>query len=257
MSIQNCIFGEKMDNVMTNKEKFIIKDSKTFINMLYKENDDKALEYYNSLKTFAYKQKQKMANEIPMYEYENIINYAIVRSIKDFDESKKAKLQSYFWSKLRGEISSYRVKRDSLHNKIIAVVNEGEINGTEYMYQKGNGNDTDENSLEAVDTELLEDKIEKESKYIRQIKAFKMAFSGIPRLLQIILLEIGEGRNIKEVALLLQTTEYDISQKRNYGLSLVLQRIMRSHHITEEEKEEIAELHGFEYTPEDFENFQK
>jgi len=238
--------------------KLLIKDAQAFINMLYSGNlEDEALKFYNLLKEYAYKQKAKLAPEIPPYEYEHILNFAIVRSIKDFDESKKAQLQSYFWSKLRGEISSFRAKRDSLHKKVISVIQEGENNGIEYAYQKGNGSNSDENQLEAVETELMEDKIERESKYYRQIKAFKMAFSGIPRILQTILTEIGNGMNIGDVATLLQTTEYDISQKRNYGLSLILQRIMRSHHITEEEKNELAELHGFDYIAEDFEREKK
>jgi len=238
--------------------KLLIKDAKAFINMLYSGDiHDEALHFYTLLKEYAYKQKGKLASEIPQYEYEHIINYAIVRSIKDFDKEKKAQLQSYFWSKLRGEISSYRAKRDSLHKKIISVIQEGESNGVEYVYQKGNGESGEENFLEAIESETLEEKIEKENKYFRQIKAFKMAFSGIPRILQIILTEIGNGMNIGDVATLLQLSEYEISQKRNYGLSLILQRIMRSSHITEEEKIELAELHGFEYIPEDFQRTTK
>ena len=242
----------------SSQSKLLIKDAKSFINMLYSGNlEDEALVFYNLLKDYAYKQKVKLASEVPMHEYEHILNYAIVKSIKDFDETKKTQLQSYFWSKLRGEISSFRAKRDSLHKKVISVIQEGESNGIEYAYQKGNGSSSDENSLEAVETELMEDQIERESKYYRQIKAFKMAYSGIPRVLQIILTEIGNGMNIGDVATMLQTTEYDISQKRNYGLSLILQRIMRSHHITEEEKNELAELHGFNYSNEDFERNTK
>lgn len=245
-----------MDNteIFTKEGKLSIKDSQSFINMLYSGNiEDEALKFYNLLKDYAYKQKAKLAPEIPTTDYEHILNYAIVRSIKDFNESKKAQLQSYFWSKLRGEVSSYRAKRDSLHKKIISVIQEGEENGIEYAYQKGNGSSSDENQLEAVESELMEEKIERETKYYRQIKAFKMAFSGIPRELQIILTEIGNGMNIGDISYMLNMSEYDISQKRNYGLSLILQRIMRSHHITEEEKHELAEMHGFEYIPEDFE----
>lgn len=232
------------DEIFTNKGKLSIKDSKAFINMLYDQGGED-IEFYNILKNYAYKQKSKMASEIPTGEFEHIMNMAIVASIKDFKPEKKAELQSYFWSKLRGEISSYRAKRDSLQKKVLASINENNGDSV-YVYQKTN--EGEENTLESVEVELMDEKIEREDKYFRQMKAFKMAFGGIPRILQIILTEIGNNKKISEVAYFLNLPVADVSQKRNYALSLILQRIMRSNHLNENEKKDLAEMHGFEYS---------
>jgi len=233
-------------------EKFVIEDSKTFISMLHGNTKENAI-HYKLLTDFAFKQKSKLAPEIPTYDYQYVINFAIVKAINGFSEDKGAKLQSYFWEKLRGEISAYRSKQNSLQKKVLAMIEEGASEGVEYVYQKGAGVNGDENYLEAIDIESTEDKIERQDQYRRQIKAFKMAFSGIPKELQIILNEIGKGKNIKEIASLLNIESTEVSQKRNYGLSLILQRVMRSKHISNEEKIDVAELHGFEYDKEEFE----
>jgi len=233
--------------------KFVIEDSKTFISMLHGNTIENSI-HYKLLTDFAFKQKSKLAPEIPTYDYSYIINFAIVKAINGFCEEKGAKLQSYFWEKLRGEISAYRSKQNSLQKKVFAMIDEGCGENVEYVYQKGAGANGNENYLEAVDIESTFDKIEKHDQYRRQIKAFKMAFSGIPRELQIILNEIGKGKNIKTIASILNLSSIEVSQKRNYGLSLILQRVMRSKHISNEEKIDVAELHGFEYNKEDFED---
>jgi len=236
--------------------KLSIKDSKAFISMLHGDSEVNA-KNYKILTDFAFKQKNKLAPEIPVYDFQYIINFAIVKAINGFDVEKGAQLQSYFWEKLRGEISAYRSKQISLQKKVLAAMEEGEGDTVEYMYQKGAGAEGDENFLEAVEMENTEQRIEREDKYRRQIKAFKMAFSGIPRELQIILNEVGKGKNIKTIGSMLGFTELKTSQKRNYGLSLILQRVMRSNHLSEEEKEEVAELHGFDYDSSLFEKDYK
>ena len=225
-------------------KKLHITNSKVFINMLKSENIDNANENYQILRSYGMKQKASLASEVNQIDYDGILNFAIVKAINNFDESHGAQLQSFFWEKLRGEVSAYRTKRDSLQKKILAIVNNSE-ESFEYHYQK----DADgENYLEAIDSETMEEKIELEATYLRQIKAFKMAFSGIPLELQIILNEVGAGKKIKEISTFLQLDEDLISKKRNYGLSLILQRVMRSHHLNEEEKHNVADLHGFKYS---------
>jgi len=244
MSTENKSYSEE--------GKFVINDSKVFISMLHGDTEENS-QYYKLLTDFAFKQKPKLAPEIPPYDYQNVVNFAIVKAINGFSAEKGAKLQSYFWEKLRGEISAYRSKQHSLQKKVIAMIEEGEQNGIEYAYQKGAGANGEENYLEAIDMESTEDKIVKEDKYRRQIKAFKMAFSGIPREIQVILNEIAKGKNIAVIASILGMDSTEVSQKRNYGLSLILQRVMRSKHISDDEKIEVAELHGFDYDPKDFE----
>jgi len=236
--------------------KLTIKDSKAFISMLHGDSEVNA-KNYKILIDFAFKQKNRLAPEIPPYDYQYIINFAIVKAINGHTEEGGAQLQSYFWEKLRGEISAYRSKQISLQKKVIAAMEEGNGDNVEYMYQKGAGANNDENHLEIVDMESIEDKIIKEDKFRRQIKAFKMAFSGIPRELQIILNEVSKGKNIRIISEIMGFGELKVSQKRNYALSLILQRVIRSNHLTDEEKEEVAELHGFNYNPEEFNQINK
>jgi hypothetical protein len=37
-----------------------------------------------------------------------------------------------------------------------------------------------------------------------------------------------------------------LSKIRNYALSLILKRVLRSNHLTEDEKEEVKQEHGIE-----------
>jgi hypothetical protein len=88
------------------------------------------------------------------------------------------------------------------------------------------------------------DRIESEDYYKRQVRAFRMAFSNIPRELQVILYEVGSGVSMEELARTLGKNADEISRERNYGISLILHKIMRGKHLTEDEKEEILKLHS-------------
>jgi len=109
------------------------------------------------------------------------------------------------------------------------------------IYQKDK--EGDENYLIAIEDQTMEEKLIEEDLYHRQMKALKMAFSGIPRELQIVLHEIGKGRKVREISDMTGESNFEISRKRNQGLSLILQRVMRSKHLSEDEKVEIANLH--------------
>lgn len=224
-----------------------ITDSEKFIKMLasdaeFSENYDPSkndpLEHYDALKKFGIKQLHTTAGDIPYSEHEFVINFAIAKTIKDFDPKFETNLLSFFWGKLRGEVSAYRSKRDRMQEKIIKVINDND--SVEYVYQN---EDDKENTLIAVDTMNPEEQLIETDTHNRQMKALKMAFSGIPRDLQVILFEIGNGRKVREISEMLHIDELEISRKRNQGLSLILQRVLRSKHLSDIEKKEITDLH--------------
>jgi len=220
-----------------------ITNSEEFIKILSLESEDstekESMEHYEAMKKYGFKQLHNIATDIPFNEYEFIINFAIAKTIKDFDPQFNTNLLSFFWDKLRGELSAYRSKRDRLQDKVNKLIKNDD--GVDYIYQKEKG--SDENFVIPIDEMTMEEKHVQEDLYFRQMKALKMAFSGIPRELQLILHEVGNGKKIREIANILNTSTFEVSRKRNQGLSLILQRVMRSKHLTEEEKTEIANLH--------------
>lgn len=225
-----------------------ITDSEQFIKILAAEdenhNNQDVLDHFEALKKYGFKQLHNSATDIPYGEYEYIINFAIAKTVKDFDPAFNTNLLSFFFDKLRGELSAYRSKRDTLQEKVFKVMRENE-GGIDYVYQKDSS--TEENYVVPVESQSPEDKLLETDLYQRKMKALKMAFSGIPRELQFILHEIGNGKKIKDIAELTNSTNFEVSRKRNQGLSLILQRVMRSKHLTEDEKVELAELHDIHY----------
>jgi len=223
-----------------------INDSEKFIKILaFGSEEDVSVEmeeHYDIMKNYSKKQIGKIASDIPYSEYDYIINMAIGKAIKDFDPTQNTNILSFLWEKLRGEITSYKTKKQSLQNKVFKTL---ENNKDEYIYQKDKK--TNENTLEHVDMESLDKKLEREDFHRRQIKAFKMALSGIPRRLQFILEKVSEGKKTREIAEMLGLEEFIVSRDRNKGLSLILQRIMRSNHLMEDEKKKIADFHGLEF----------
>lgn len=227
-----------------------IKDGPKFISMFYGDDEDSKTAH-KILSDFAFRQKNKIAPELNGEEYSQIVNFSIMKAIKDFKEEKGAQLNSYFFVKIRGEVKHFRDKRDALQRKVIKVINEDEGEGVSYEYQKGSGDDG-ANSLEKVDNLHADDRIIKEDRNYRQIKSFKIAFSGIPKEMQYVLHAIADGKKIAFIAAEFGVDEYKIQEIRNGGLSLILQRVMRGRHLDEEEKREVAELHGIDYEEGEF-----
>ncbi len=220
-----------------------IVNSEQFIRILADDTNENVIEHYEAMKSYGFKQLHKVASDIPYGEYEYIINFAIAKTIKDYDSSFGANILSYFWDKLIGELSGYRSKRDILQRNVNKVLNNNL--DVEYVYQKDKY--SDDNYVIPIEVQSPEDKIIEENFYERRMKAFKMAFSGLPRELQFILYEIGNKKKVREIASMLGSSNLEVSKKRNQGLSLVLQRVMRSAHLSQEEKQELADLHDIHY----------
>jgi len=235
-----------------NNGRLTINDSEGFIKILSADlnsqnsKEESPIEYYNLLKQLGLKQLNKVAStDIDKGDFEYIINYAIAKTVRDFDINEGANLTSFFWNKVKGEVSAYRSKRDIMQKKVVKIIKESE--DMDYGYEKDNSSkssDTMSNNLIALENETEEDKLMNENLYFRRIKAVKMAFSTLPRDLQIVLNQIANGVSIKGIAKALGEEEINISKKRNQGLSLILQKILRSKHLDEEEKNDLIIFHN-------------
>jgi len=113
------------------------------------------------------------------------------------------------------------------------------------FYLKSFDKDAQETTLEKVDLETPENKLLADDIYRRKIQAFRMAFSGLPLYSQNILNRIVSSREkLYELAESEGVSIQEISKIRNYALSLILVRVLRSNHLDDEEKEEIIREHN-------------
>lgn len=218
-----------------------IKNSLEFIKLL--SGAEKT--HYQALFKYAKKVLNKKADDIPHKEQSILIDWAIVKLMIGFDNDSGANLLTYFTYKLDGEISEYRNKRDSMTKKIHKMVNEASsMNEGEshvYVYNQ----ETGQNELDKITEETPETVMLAEDIYYRKLQAFRMAYSGIPKLSQQILNEcVSSDYTMEELAAVKNMTKMQLEKIRNNSLSLILSRVLRSNHLTEEEKQEIKEEHG-------------
>jgi len=230
-----------------------IKDDKKFIQLIML-NDEEA---YKVLEIYAKKILKDSYPDVPYEKYDDIVLIAIAKALHSFDPSKGAGILTYLTSKIRGEVSDWKYRKNADERKIIKEVNENRNN---YMFQ----NTKERNEVEVihVSTKTPEDNLIEEDIYTRQLKAFRMAYSQLPLFSQYVLnrliMEQGEEFTNKEnkkrkkrenyVAASL-AEELSLSVKtildiRNDALSLILKKVLRSSYLTDEEKEKIKELHG-------------
>jgi len=201
--------------------------------------------------TYARKQLTNVG-DIPSQDLEYIIHTAIAKSLTEYDVSKGANFLSFYWEKLRGELTNYRIIKGRQLNRVKKMINEEIETGVSYQYQKDKT--TEENFVEPVELENPEEKHLRKDLQKRQMIAFRMAFSNLPRLLQIILYEIADGRTLEEVAEITGIPSKDtVAQYRNQGLSLIFQKILRSKHLDREEKEDLIKNHDLNLNIEIFE----
>lgn len=190
--------------------------------------------------------------DIPSQDVEYIIHTAIAKALTEYDSSKGTNFLSFYWEKLRGELTNYKIIKERQIKRIKKMINEEAETGISYKYQKDKT--TDENYVEPVEFEDAEEKHLRRDLRKRQIAAFRMAFSNLPRLLQIILYEIAEGKTLETVANMLDLTKQEVTLYRNQALSLIFQKILRSQHLDKEEKEELIKVHELNLDIEKFEN---
>ena len=181
---------------------------------------------------------------IPLHEYQSVVNYALFQTIREFDPRSKGSISTFLFTKLLGEVTSLSRKIKNVTKGVYSSINDNSGLGSEILIE------TKENSTgaygEAVvlsndnpEDEVIEDDLRK-----RQLKAFRMAFSGIPRNQQILLYNFVNGIALKDLAPVMGMSEKELFNLRDRAISLLLQRVIRSSHITEEEKLDILKLQG-------------
>lgn len=231
---------ENKENIysVSKKGRLTVKDNKGFLNLLAGTDTDT----YEKLTIYAKKQLQRSATDIPIKDKDQIINFAIFKTFNSFDNEAGSNVLTYFTSKLRGEVSDYRSKRESMTNKIHALVNN-ERDSYKNIYNEDKG----ENEIEKVTEETPETILFAEDIYRRKIQAFRMAYSGIPLYSQFILTKIVElNETLETIANEEGMSVMELTKIRNHALSLILSRVLRSKHLDEDEKNEIKAEHGLD-----------
>ncbi len=220
----------------TKNNRLKIKDNGAFLQMLSGLDS----EAYLKLREYGFKYLNKYGRDIPTEERESLVGFAIAKAKDSFDPKKDTNFLTHFTNKLRGEVSIFRDKATSLSKKIkAAITNEREDYA--FSYKK----DTGTTVMEKVENESEEDKLLAVDLYRRQLQAFRMAFSSLPLDLQYILVRSTEkGVSFEKISEEMKESKSNIVYLRNTALSLILQKVLRGNHLTEEEKEEIKVSHG-------------
>ncbi len=219
-------------------QRLYIKDNVKFLQLLSATDKDA----YLKLKAYGKKILNVKAPDLPFGDQDAVINWAIVKLMQGYDATAGANILTYFNSKLQGEISDFRAKRDSLSKKVHKMVNESKENES---YQYSFNHETQTNEIDIVSEENPETILISEDVYYRKLQAFRMAYSGIPKYSQAILNAIAMSEfNLQEIADQEEMPISELTKIRNYALSLILSRVLRSNHLTDDEKEEIKEEHG-------------
>lgn len=213
-----------------------ITDNTKFLQLLSEADN----ELYSKLKAYGKKILNTKAVDIPFGDQDAIINWAIVKARSGFDPDAGTNFLTYYNDKIRGEISDYRNKKNSMTKKIQKMVNESD---GEYVYEFNN--ESKENNIDEITQETPETILIAEDIYYRKLQAFRMAFSGLPKYSQYVLNQIVDSESkIKEISEAEGISPKELTKIRNYALSLILSRVLRSNHLTEDEKEEIKKEHG-------------
>jgi len=213
-----------------------VKNSRKFLELISGTDKDT----YEKLMIFGKKNLNQKATDIPFMDQEMIINFAIVKTINGYDPEAGTNVLTYFTNKLRGEVSDYRNKRDSMLNKVHKLANSGEED-----YSKSFDKESQTTTFEKVELETPEEKMISEDIYRRKMQAFRMAFSGIPLFSQNILNQIVISKQkLYELAERENVSVAEISRIRNHALSLIFARVLRSNHLNEDEKDEIRKEHN-------------
>ena len=241
-SIDNVYYKEKNGNLK-------IKNDTKFRKLIL-DSDEEA---YKTVEIYVKKILNNNPN-IPYDKYEDISIMAITKALHDYNPDKGAGFLTYLTLKVKAEIKDYSYKRYADEKKVIKEVNDNKDN---YIFE--NNKDKDNISIVSIDNENPEDKMIKEDKSIRQLKAFRMAYSQLPMFSQYILNRLilmqetsykNDKKRIKEnfavetLSNELGIVKYKIMEIKNFALSLILTKILRSSYLTEEEKYEIKEYHS-------------
>lgn len=222
--------------------------------LLSDENNKSGISYSEIKKTYTAMTKmgEKMLTTvlkrhnmyIPLHEYQSVVNYALFQAVKEFNPSGKVSFSSFYFTKLLGEVTSLSRKTKTAVKGVYSSINDSSDLGSNILIEtKENASGTYGEAV-VLSHDNPEDEVVEEDFRRRQLKAFRMAFAGIPRNQQILLYNFVNGITLKELAPVMHTSERELFIMRDRAISLLLQRVIRSRHITEEEKLDILKVQG-------------
>ena len=233
-----------------------IADEKLLVKILLADgNNESNIPYSEIQKMYAYTAKMgekmlikilKMHNwTIPQQEFSSIVNYALYQAIKDFNPNSKTSFSSFFFTKILGEVTNLNRKNKTTTQSVYSSVNDNsDLTNNIVIETKEGSNGTTYGEAIVLSHDNPEDSVVEDDLRRRQLKAFRMAFSGIPRNLQILLYNFVNGVSLKELAPIFNLSERELMVLRDRAVSLLLQRVIRSSHITDEEKLDILKMQG-------------
>lgn len=181
---------------------------------------------------------------IPLHEYQSVVNYALFQTIKEFDPRSRGSFSTFFFTKLLGEVTSLSRKTKAVTKGVYSSINDNSDLTNDILIETKESSTGTYGEAVVVSNDNPEDEVVEEDFRRRQLKAFRMAFSGIPHNQQILLYNFVNGIALKDLAPAMNMSEKELFNLRDRAISLLLQRVIRSSHITEEEKLDILKLQG-------------
>lgn len=203
-------------------------------------------EKYNSIISYGIKIYYKVkSSQYPWMPTENsiiedIVSDALLIATENYDEESGMQFESFFYQKIQGEMHKWSSKRRT-ENKYLKEV-AGQDGDIHRAFLNG------EMRIE-ITTEESKDilaQLEKEDNVKRKVKANSIALGDLPFDHQIVLKMFMEGESYSNMAEILGVSEDEVKARRDIALSLLLKKVLRSKHLNDEEKKEIAELYGID-----------
>jgi len=157
----------------------------------------------------------------------NLVSQALIKATLTYDPSFGAEFNTHFYKKIQGEVTIYVKKKETTQRYANKLVASGEIavKFTENGYESETISDTN-----------IDDMLIQEEEYYRKMTATSMSKSELPMKLQKVLYAVLEYDKLRNAADVLDMEISEIKSLRNHALSLILKKVLRSKHLTEEER---------------------
>lgn len=205
-----------------------------FLNVDSKEEFEEIYTY--GVKSF-YKMLKSYTNVPRSKEFaHDIVSQALLKATLEYNPDE-AKFTTFFYTKIRGEISIYLEKKKSTQNVFSRVAKEEGYSTKIKDIADGEGGVSVE--LEKIEEETPESILIKAEEENRLIAANKMAFSELPMELQNILYGYLSVGKIKTLAEMFSKSEKEISELTSSGLSLMFAKVLKSKHLNTEDKDDL------------------
>lgn len=161
-----------------------------------------------------------------------LVSQAMSLAILNFNAEAGTKFKSYFYTKIIGEITKYIQKSKSTQAYGAKMIQKGDVVVTYDQDGEIQGEHLDNHA----EYQSLEDMLIEEEEYERRMAATRIAKSDLPMTLQNILYAALEYDKISDAASVMGYTTKEIKELRNNALSIMLKKVLRSNHLSEDEK---------------------